>query len=94
MRPMKRIKDGDKILFDHGSIHAVVEDKNNRIVRFNKMNVNKILTAIGRIPLPPYIKGMIGTWTENIIKRFMRRKMVRSQPQRQDYILLVRYLIH
>lgn len=56
MRPLKRLKEGEQIVFNGGSIIARIEDKEKRIVRFNRKNLNPLLTKIGHMPLPPYIK--------------------------------------
>jgi S-adenosylmethionine:tRNA ribosyltransferase-isomerase len=55
LRPLKKIREGEKIDFGSG-IHAVLENKKKRIVRFNKKNITRHLKEIGHIPLPPYIK--------------------------------------
>ena len=56
MRPLKRLKLGEKIYFDKGRIVVEIVDKEDPKVRFNKKNVLKYLEKIGHIPLPPYIK--------------------------------------
>jgi S-adenosylmethionine:tRNA ribosyltransferase-isomerase len=56
MRPMKRLKVDEKIIFNGGSLVAQIQDKDNRTVRFNHKNINAHLNRIGHIPLPPYIK--------------------------------------
>jgi len=55
LRPLKKIRQGEKIEFGHG-INAVIENKEKRIVRFNKKNIIRHLKEVGHIPLPPYIK--------------------------------------
>ncbi|MBF0510724.1 MAG: tRNA preQ1(34) S-adenosylmethionine ribosyltransferase-isomerase QueA [Candidatus Omnitrophica bacterium] len=55
VKPLKKIREGEEIYFD-GAITAVLEDKEKRIVRFNKKNIIRHLKKIGHIPLPPYIK--------------------------------------
>jgi S-adenosylmethionine:tRNA ribosyltransferase-isomerase len=58
LRPLKRLKNGDRILFSTGnsrSIFAEVIDRNNRTVRFNSKNIYRHLKTIGHMPLPPYI---------------------------------------
>jgi len=55
IRPLKKINQGEVIDFGKG-ISAVLEDKEKRIVRFNKKNIILHLKEIGHIPLPPYIK--------------------------------------
>jgi len=55
LRPLKKIREGEEIDFGSG-IKAVLEDKEKRIVRFNKRNIIRYLQKVGHIPLPPYIK--------------------------------------
>lgn len=55
MRPLRRLKNQDRIVFD-GGIIATVVDRDKPSVRFNKKNIFKYLSKIGHIPLPPYIK--------------------------------------
>ncbi len=55
MKPLKRIKPGDKIIFNGSGIYAYIEDKDKGIVRFNKKNIFRYLNRIGHVPLPPYI---------------------------------------
>lgn len=56
MRPLKRLKLGEKIYFDKGNIVVEIVDKEEPKVRFNKKNILEYLEKIGHIPLPPYIK--------------------------------------
>lgn len=56
MRPLKRLKAGEQIVFNRGGIIARIEDKEKRIVRFNRKDLNPVLAKIGHMPLPPYIK--------------------------------------
>jgi S-adenosylmethionine:tRNA ribosyltransferase-isomerase len=56
MRPMRKIKNGDVIVFDTGRVYAQVIDKEQRIVRFNCRDLPRYLGRIGHMPLPPYIK--------------------------------------
>ncbi|MBN1870325.1 MAG: tRNA preQ1(34) S-adenosylmethionine ribosyltransferase-isomerase QueA [Candidatus Omnitrophica bacterium] len=56
LRPLRRLKDHDRLVFKGGDLIAKVEDWRNRIVRFNKRNISKQLERIGHVPLPPYIK--------------------------------------
>lgn len=55
MRPAKRIKEGDTLIFNNGHVQAQVINKQDRIVRFENKNVMNRLEHIGHIPLPPYI---------------------------------------
>jgi S-adenosylmethionine:tRNA ribosyltransferase-isomerase len=55
LRPLKKIREGEVIDFGNG-INAVLENKDKRIVRFNKKNILRHLKEVGHIPLPPYIK--------------------------------------
>jgi len=56
MRPLRRIKEQDRIIFNGGKVVAEVVDKEERIVRFNKKNIAGFLEKCGHMPLPPYIK--------------------------------------
>jgi len=56
LRPLKRLKKGEKIFFGKGEIVAEIIDKENRLVRLNKKNIYPSLERIGHMPLPPYIK--------------------------------------
>jgi S-adenosylmethionine:tRNA ribosyltransferase-isomerase len=55
LKPLKKIREGETIYFESG-LEAVLENKEKRIVRFNKNNLIHHLQKIGHIPLPPYIK--------------------------------------
>jgi S-adenosylmethionine:tRNA ribosyltransferase-isomerase len=54
LRPLKKIRVDEPMVFA-GGVKAVLVDKDNRIVRFNKKNIEKHLNKIGHMPLPPYI---------------------------------------
>lgn len=54
LKPLKRIRAEEPLEFP-GGVVAYLEDKERRIVRFNKKNLEAYLTRIGHIPLPPYI---------------------------------------
>ena len=54
LKPLKKIKVEEPLEFPSGVI-GYLEDKENRIVRFNKRDLEKYLVRIGHIPLPPYI---------------------------------------
>jgi S-adenosylmethionine:tRNA ribosyltransferase-isomerase len=56
MRPLNRLNVGEQIAFNGGSIIARIEDKEKRIVRFNRKNLRAVLNKVGHMPLPPYIK--------------------------------------
>ncbi|MBZ0166740.1 MAG: tRNA preQ1(34) S-adenosylmethionine ribosyltransferase-isomerase QueA, partial [Candidatus Omnitrophica bacterium] len=56
MRPLKRLKNGDRICFAKEGVTAEVTDREARIVRFNRKNLTGFLQQNGHIPLPPYIK--------------------------------------
>ena len=55
LRPLKRLKEGEKIFFPAADLVATVIDKEKRIVSFNKKNLKSVLERIGHMPLPPYI---------------------------------------
>ncbi|MBF0483738.1 MAG: tRNA preQ1(34) S-adenosylmethionine ribosyltransferase-isomerase QueA [Candidatus Omnitrophica bacterium] len=54
MRPTRRLKEGEELVFKDGIIATVV-DKENRLVKFNFPDIVSRLEKIGHIPLPPYI---------------------------------------
>ncbi len=56
LRPLKKIKYGEKIIFGDSALFAKLIDHEKRIVEFNKKNVIAYLTKIGHMPLPPYIR--------------------------------------
>ena len=56
LRPLRRLRNEDRIVFNGGDLVAKIKDWENRIVKFNKKNISKQLEKIGHIPLPPYIK--------------------------------------
>src|SRR5262249_4092101 len=53
IRPLKRLKAEEKIIFNGGKIFAQLKDVQKRIVRFNRKDISKYLDRIGHIPLPP-----------------------------------------
>jgi S-adenosylmethionine:tRNA ribosyltransferase-isomerase len=56
LRPLRRLKENEKIVLNGGKLIATIADREKRIVRFNKKNSARQLEKIGHIPLPPYIK--------------------------------------
>jgi len=56
MKPLRRLKTNEKIIFNGGDLVAKIKDRQNRIVRFNTKNMSPYLDKMGHIPLPPYIK--------------------------------------
>ncbi len=56
LRPLRRIKENEAIVFNGNSLKAFLVDKKKRIVRFNTPHVERHLARIGHMPLPPYIK--------------------------------------
>ncbi len=56
LRPLKKIRTGDKIIFDGSRLTAYIVDAPKRLVKFNFKNIAPHLERIGHIPLPPYIK--------------------------------------
>ena len=55
LRPLRRLKTGERIIFNGGKLVAQIKDRDNRVVRFNRRNITAQLNKIGRMPLPPYI---------------------------------------
>ena len=56
IRPLKRLKLNEKIFLNGSGFYAQLTNHQQRIVRFNKKNINRYLNKIGHMPLPPYIK--------------------------------------
>lgn len=56
IRPLRRLNNNDRIIFNGGGLIAKVQDRENRVVRFNQRNIAPALEKFGRMPLPPYIK--------------------------------------
>ena len=57
-QPGKRLKEGAKLLFNHGSVQAeVVSDVGGtRLVRFGGQPMDEVLNRFGVVPLPPYVR--------------------------------------
>lgn len=55
LRPLKKIRYDDSIIFDGTDLCAKLIDHEQKIVQFNKKNVMAYLKKIGHMPLPPYI---------------------------------------
>lgn len=60
VKPARRIKFGETIVFDSGLTGEVIEelDQGRRLIKFTVSNADfyEIIDSIGHIPLPPYIK--------------------------------------
>lgn len=56
LKPLRKIKDHEKIFFHKKELYATIQDREKMIVRFNRKNVKKYLDRIGHMPLPPYIQ--------------------------------------
>jgi len=56
LRPLKRLKAGDRIRFDHPGLEAEVLDTEQRLIRFNGRGLSAMLAQAGHMPLPPYIR--------------------------------------
>lgn len=56
MRPLRRLKTDERIIFNGGKLVAQIKDRDKGVVRFNRKGITGQLNKIGRIPLPPYIK--------------------------------------
>ncbi len=56
IRPLRKIKDGEKIFFEGTTLYATLSDRKKMIVCFNRKDVRRQFSKIGHIPLPPYIK--------------------------------------
>lgn len=54
LKPLKKIKVEEPLEFPEGVI-AYLEDKDKRIVRFEGKDLERRLSRIGHMPLPPYI---------------------------------------
>ena len=58
LRPLKRLKTGEKIILNGSELYAQIEDIPNRLVSFSVKNIESYLDKIGHMPLPLYIKRM------------------------------------
>ena len=56
IRPLRRLKIGEKISFQKSPIYAELVDAKKKIVRFNRKDISRYLKTMGHMPLPPYIK--------------------------------------
>jgi S-adenosylmethionine:tRNA ribosyltransferase-isomerase len=56
IRPLRRLDNHDRIIFNGGRLTAEVQDRENRVVRFNRRDITPFLEKFGHMPLPPYIK--------------------------------------
>lgn len=56
LRPLKRLKEGERIVLGASALTATIMNKEKRLVRFPKKNIARELQRHGHIPLPPYIK--------------------------------------
>lgn len=54
LKPLKKVRVEEPLEFAAGVV-GYLEDKEKRIVRFNKSDLPRYLSKIGHIPLPPYI---------------------------------------
>jgi len=55
MRPKKRLKAGEELLFADGKLKATIISKEEGLVKFNKKDIKSFLQKYGHVPLPPYI---------------------------------------
>lgn len=58
LKPLRKIKDHEKIFFRGTRLYATIENRDKMIVRFNQKNVKQYLRRIGHMPLPPYISRL------------------------------------
>jgi len=56
IRPLKKLKLGERIIFNGNNFFAELKSAEKKIVRFNRKNILPALNRLGHIPLPPYIK--------------------------------------
>lgn len=56
IRPLKRLRNQDQVIFAPGRLRAEIVDTKKRLVRFNQKNLDAALRKWGHMPLPPYIK--------------------------------------
>ncbi len=54
LKPLKKIKVEEPLEFSEGVL-GFLEDKDKRVVRFEAADIERRLSRIGHIPLPPYI---------------------------------------
>jgi len=60
LKPFRKIKEGQSVIFADGKVRVKIlkkEEKNTALVNFEGENsIEDILSRVGKIPLPPYIK--------------------------------------
>ncbi len=56
LKPLGRLQEGEKIIFNGHRLWARVENIEQRLVSFNTKNLQRYLQRSGHMPLPPYIK--------------------------------------
>ncbi len=56
MRPLSKIRAGDRIIFGGDGLRCEVLDVPRRLVRFDGRDVYRRIEAVGHVPLPPYIR--------------------------------------
>lgn len=58
MKPAKKLKPGEAIAFEGGLSATVVRDEGEgrRRITFDQKDYDQQLAAVGRVPLPPYVK--------------------------------------
>lgn len=62
VKPGKRARINDTIIFEPGVLEAKVIDKTeagSRILKFNPRNFSKLLETVGQVPVPHYIKSQV-----------------------------------
>jgi S-adenosylmethionine:tRNA ribosyltransferase-isomerase len=67
VKPGKRARIGDTIIFAENGINAKILDKTpqgGRILQFSPLNPRFFLERLGRVPLPPYIKKEIDDFSK------------------------------
>ena len=61
VRPGKKLREGARVTFGDGQLQAEVQEvlpDGNRLVHFEYKGIFlEVLEELGRMPLPPYIKG-------------------------------------
>ncbi len=74
IRPLRKIKVDEKIIFGDGQIYAQLKDVEKRIVGFNKKDISEYIENFGHIPLPPYIKRVDNLDDKNYYQTVFARK--------------------
>ncbi len=55
LKPLRKLKEGETLSIEGGTLTATLVDRARRLVRFNRKDARRYLRRLGHMPLPPYI---------------------------------------